>query len=384
MRCSGRPPAVDEVAIIGAGPVGLTLAILLAQRGQKATVYEKRTELAGHSRAIGLHPPAQRILELAGLGPRAQESGVPIRRGIGMSAGRIIGTMDFAVIGGDYPFVLSLPQQVTESLLRERLAELAPGALVSGAEFSGLLAQSPDGVEFTAGGTAHRARWLVAADGVNSSVRRSLGVPFAGKELPDTYLMGDFPDTTQLPHTAALFLHPAGIVESFPLPGSLRRWVVRVDGQDRGGSAAEVVDALCHRVGFVLDAASCTMHSRFTTANRQVASMVHGRVVMLGDAAHQISPIGGQGLSLGFADALELAARLASHASLAGFSETRLQAARKAGSRAQLNMMLGRPLPRWLAPARDVLISRLASSQRIHDGAARSFTMTARGVPRSS
>lgn len=384
MCCSGSQPAVDEVAIIGAGPVGLTLAILLAQRGRKATVYEKRTELAGHSRAIGLHPPAQQILELAGVGPQAQECGVPIRRGIGVSAGRIIGIMDFAVIGGDYPYVLSLPQQVTETLLRERLAELAPGTLVSGAEFTGLRSQSPDGVEFTAGGTSHRARWLVAADGVNSSVRRSLAVPFAGRALPDTYLMGDFPDTTQLTHTAALFLHPAGIVESFPLPGSLRRWVLRVDGQSSGSSAADVVDALCQRVGFVLDAASCTMHSRFTTANRQVASMVHGQVVLLGDAAHQISPIGGQGLSLGFADALELAGRLASNASLAGFSETRLQAARKAGSRAQLNMMLGRPLPWWLASGRDALISRLAASQRLHDGAARSFTMTPRGGPGSS
>ncbi|WP_404287367.1 FAD-dependent oxidoreductase [Glutamicibacter arilaitensis] len=372
---------MDEVAIIGAGPVGLTLAILLTQRGCKATVYEKRTEQAVHSRAIGLHPPAQKILELAGVGARVQERGVQIRRGIGISAGRSIGTMDFAVIGGEYPYVLSLPQQITESILRERLEELAPGALVSGADFTTVVAQSPDKVEFNVGGTARHARWLVAADGVNSAVRASLGVPFTGRDLPDTYLMGDFPDTTQLPHTAALFMHAAGIVESFPLPGSLRRWVVRVDREVSGSSASGIVDAVCHRAGFVLEAASCTMHSRFTTANKQVASMVHGRVVLLGDAAHQISPIGGQGLSLGFSDALDLAGRLSSDSHLAGFSDTRLHAARKAGSRAQLNMMLGRPLPGWLIPARDVLVSRLAVNQRLHDGVARSFTMTTREIP---
>lgn len=366
---------MDEAAIIGAGPVGLCLAILLAQQGVEPAVYEQRSEPRTDSRAFGLHPPAQRILEQAGVGRWVQQLGVPIRRGLGISQGRAIGAMDFSVLGGTYPHVLSLPQPLAEQLLRQRLQQLVPGALKMATAFTTVLDQRADSVRFLAGGAARRARWLIAADGVDSAVRRDTGVPFAGRQHADRYLMGDFPDTTGLEHTAALFLHARGIVESFPLPGNLRRWVIRAAAGTGQADPAGIAEAVGQRTGYLLDAGRCTMHSRFATATRMAPAMAHGRVLLIGDAAHQISPIGGQGLNLGFADALELSRILAGKAPLDGFSARRMDAARKAARRAQLNMFLGRALPGWLLPVRDAAFCALAASSAVHDAVARSFTM---------
>ncbi|WP_313810758.1 NAD(P)/FAD-dependent oxidoreductase [Glutamicibacter sp.] len=368
---------MDDVAIIGAGPVGLCLAVLLAQRGKSVRVFEQRSAPSSHSRAIGLHPPAQRILDVAGVGRQAQEQGVPIMRGLGISRGRIVGSMDFGVVGGSYPQILSLPQAATEDLLRERLAQLAPGALSVGCAFERVLDASEPHVEFTAGGATHSARWLVGADGVHSTVRTQLAAAFTGKEHQDHYSMGDFPDATDLRHTAALFLHSSGIVESFPLPGGLRRWVVRTGGGGPSrGTAQQLAQDVARRTGFIVDPEDCSMFSEFATASRFVSSMVHGRVVLLGDAAHQISPIGGQGLCLGLADAQRFSEVVAGVRQVEGFSTMQLRAARAAAHRARLNMFLGRPVPSWMLPLRDAVFQLASSTPRIHDAVARSFTMS--------
>ncbi|MGQ3383496.1 FAD-dependent oxidoreductase [Glutamicibacter sp. TV12E] len=367
---------IDDVAIIGAGPVGLCLAVLLALRGKSVRVFEQRSAPSSHSRAIGLHPPAQGILELAGVGRTAQEQGVPIMRGIGISRGLLVGSMDFGVVGGSYPQILSLPQVATEGLLRDRLAQLAPEALSASCTFERVLDASHSHVEFIAGGTTHSARWLVGADGVHSTVRTQLQVPFTGKAHKDHYSMGDFPDATDLQHTAALFLHSCGIVESFPLPSGVRRWVVRTGSGSNPRTAQQLAVEVARRTGFTVDPEDCSMFSEFGTASRFVSSMVHGRVVLLGDAAHQISPIGGQGLCLGFADAQRFSEVVAGVRQVEGFSAMQLRAARAAARRAQLNMLLGRPVPSFMLPVRDAVFQLASSAPRIHDAAARSFTMS--------
>ncbi|NAZ16068.1 NAD(P)-binding protein [Glutamicibacter soli] len=374
---------MDDAAIIGGGPVGLGLAVLLAQQGWTVRVFERRRGISAHSRAIGLHPPAQQVLARAGLAAQLAEQGTAIRRGVGISNGRQIAELDFSSLPGPYPYVLALPEHQTMTLLRDRLRELDPQALAEGHEFHGIEGQSRESIRFTVAGPGgvqtREASWLIGADGVQSAVRAELGAGFRGRQLPDRYLMGDFPESTGWPQTAALFIESQGIVESFPLPQGLRRWVARLG---RGQPAdAELPELIRERTGYRVDAAACTMRSCFTTANRRATRMVQGRAVLLGDAAHQISPIGGQGMCLGLIGAARLADLLASGTVPGGgqllqFQARQLKAARQAGLKAHLNMALGRPVAPWLLPARNLLFSAVAGNRTVRDTVARSFTMT--------
>ena len=370
-----------DVLIIGAGPSGLTLAILLTQSGLTVRVVEARDTPREHSRAIGIHPPAVDVLEAAGVAAAAISSGVRIRAGLGLSSGNRIAALDFAVLQGPHPFIHSLPQARTTELLRSRLQQLNPQALLEGHKLI-TFQQDDGGIHATVSGLAApiSASYLVGADGVDSTVRTLAGLPFAGRRYRDHYVMGDFPDTTDFGDTAALLLHGAGIVESFPLPEGLRRWVAWQLPADTTPLSGLVE----RRTGYRVDDAAATMSSRFRCSRRSVAKMVCGRVILIGDAAHEVSPIGGQGMALGLLDAAALAPLLTHSCSagsaqlvpLADFSRDRLRAAARAGRQAHLNMALGRPLRPALHGLRAIAISVVARSKPLTDVVARRFTMS--------
>ena len=226
-----------------------------------------------------------------------------------------------------------------------------------------------------------RARLVVGADGWRSGVRGALGLPFPGHLYPDKYLMGDFPDTTPLGQTALVALTGGGVVESFPLPGRGRRWVVHTgDRLLANASARELTAMIERRTGLHVPAPECRMLSAFEVRRHRAPQMVRGRAVLIGDAAHVVSPIGGQGMNLGWLDAAALAPLL--EASLAGrrvdwahFERNRLRSARIAGHQAELNMVAGRPAGARTQRWRERLIERALRSPTAEPVLARAFTM---------
>ncbi|WP_295818736.1 FAD-dependent monooxygenase [uncultured Deinococcus sp.] len=375
-----------EVAVVGGGPVGLYLGLLLAHAGVDVRVLERRAAVSPHSRAVGLHPPALEAFdELDGLGHTLAQQGVRIRRGVVRGPSRTLGELSFAGTSATHPYVLALPQRQTETVLEQALCARNPDALTRGVEVTALVDRGVE-AQLTVQGEGRtrqlHARYVVAADGRRSAVRDAAGLPFPGHTYPMTYLMGDFPDTTAYGTDAAITLSAGGVVESFPLPGGLRRWVAQTPALVAQPQAHQLTRLLADRTGLHVPAGECTMLSAFEVRRHLAPRFRAGRILLAGDAAHEVSPIGGQGMNLGWLDARDLAPRLVAALQgdtgpLDGYGRARRHSAARAARQAELNMWLARPLHgaegRWRERMMAGLLASPASRLL-----ARAFTMRGR------
>ena len=316
------------------------------------------------------------------------QEGSLIRTGIAVSGGKTVASMSFDAVSEAFPFVLALPQHRTEQLLEDRVLSLDNGAIVRGARVTGVY---DDGgraavvVEPSAGGAGQRdfcASFVVAADGARSQLRKVLDVPVCTKVYPDHYLMGDFAESGDHGQMAVLFLEAGGIVESFPLPDGLRRWVVRLGTPAETADAHRLAGLVLQRTGILPDVETNTMMSAFSVRSTLARRTVAGRVLLIGDAAHEISPIGGQGMNLGWLAAHALSPLI--HRGVAGesvegqlkeFDAGRRRAAVIARRQSEVNMMLGRPLPAPFLQLRNLAIGAAASVPAVNQWTARRFTM---------
>lgn len=376
-----------EVVIVGAGPVGLFLGCCLVAHGVAVRVVEARASAPRHSRAIGIHPPALERLAALGLAEALVARGVAIRRGHAFANTRWLGTVDFGSCPPPYPFILSLPQYETEALLCARLEALAPGSLSRGLRLEGMR-QDAAGVTLElrredGGLTRLRSRFVAGCDGKASRVRALAGSTFRGGPYPDRYWMGDFADHTDLGADAAIYLCDAGLVESFPLPGGRRRWVLKL-GSDTPGAGEASAEGLCQairrRLGEAPEPASAAMLSAFGVERYLAAPLSRGRALLAGDAAHLLSPIGGQGMNLGWLGAWDAALALRralehppdAERALNRYAVRQRQRARRATARAALNTRLGRASR---VPALKRTAARLIVASPLQGAFARLFTM---------
>lgn len=380
-----------QTIIIGAGPVGLLLANLLGQQGKKVLVAERRTRLPEGSMAIGITPPSLHILKKLELDQAFTEQGIAIAIAKVFEHGSFLGDVDFSKIPTEHRYILSLPQSQTIAILKENLKNFPSVQGVDGVEFAGQTT-SASGVSVqlkdlkTGATTSHSARYLVGCDGARSAVREQLATPFPGHRYRSRFFMADFDDRTDLGSEACLYFGSNGSVEAFPLPGGQRRWIIQVPLRTPPNSTdigATVVRHVQTRTGINLADSTLRFESSFRPQYRLAKSYLHGRVLLCGDAAHMMSPIGGQGMNTGFADALHLARALATaqenpaeaKEALADYSRIRRHSFRVAAHRAGRGMWLGTRTGLFFSALRHHFIARILFRPAMREKLAPYFAM---------
>jgi 2-polyprenyl-6-methoxyphenol hydroxylase-like FAD-dependent oxidoreductase len=302
-------PGGTEVLVVGAGPVGLTVAASLTGHGHDVTVVDRQATGANTSRAAVVHPRTLEMLERIGVSKRLAGRGIHAPQFSIRDGDRELVPVRFDRLPTEYPYTLMVPQNITEQVLLDRLEEL--GGKVHRPCVATGLSQTAEGVEVTLeGGEAISARYVVAADGMNSTIRDLAGLGSSGNgALPLSFTLADVRvDGGLPPDQVLLFFSRQGMLVVAPLPDGSFRLVAEVDDAPEQPDVAYAQRLLDTRGPHRRTArvTEVIWGSRFRI-HEQVADRYRaGRVLLAGDAAHTHSPAGGQGMNLGLRDAVTL------------------------------------------------------------------------------
>jgi 2-polyprenyl-6-methoxyphenol hydroxylase-like FAD-dependent oxidoreductase len=306
-----------DVLILGAGPVGLTLAAECQRHGVSFRIVDQNPSHSIHSKALAIW--SNTIEHLAGLGlaEKFLAAGRPVRRGIFEDNGKRIAEIPITEgLDSPYPQPFILPQCDTEALLVEHLSSV--GVEIERNTLALDVRPGEDSVEVDLQKpgapleTAH-ARWLAGCDGARSLVRHNLPVEFPGVTEKMGFILADAKATGDLPIDGMLISSGAGgNVILFPVKSDVWRvFALRESGDDRSEPTLEEVQAHLDGAGLTRVRLSEPEWLSHFVVNERVATRNRvGRVFLLGDASHIHSPAGGQGMNTGMQDAFNLGWKL--------------------------------------------------------------------------
>jgi 2-polyprenyl-6-methoxyphenol hydroxylase-like FAD-dependent oxidoreductase len=337
-----------EVLVVGAGPVGLLTAILLAEAGIKVKIIDREDRPAARSYACALHSPTIQLLDRLGLAEPLMAQGRPIH-GIAFYDGDTrCAEIKLSALGGKFPFLLVLPQSSLEEILEQRLLRSAGVRVKWNHRFAKVEPEDEDVVATVEklGGTAlgyivpHwetvvqkeisiRAKFLVGADGHNSLVRQRLGIEYDRLDRAEAFVACEFTSDTKAEPEIRIVLDVSSANVLWPLPNNEFRWTFQLihsegphDFPEKDRRALRAMDiafndrirddlaSLIRRRApwFSANVKEVTWCKQVLFEPRLARRFGEGRCWLAGDTAHQTGPIGVQSLNVGLREADELAA----------------------------------------------------------------------------
>jgi 3-(3-hydroxy-phenyl)propionate hydroxylase len=308
------------VVVVGAGPVGLAAAIDLAQRGVSVVLIDDADRIGEGSRGICWSKRTLEILDRLGVGERLVAQGVTWKLGKVFVGDELLYSFDLLPEEGHkMPAFINLQQFYLEKALVDRALELKNLELRWKNRLVGLEPRN-DGARLTIdtpdGPYRLATDWLIAADGARSTARRLLGLDFAGVTFEDKFLIADVHMAADFPTERRFWFAPTFHSGQSALMHRQPDDIWRIDlqlGPDADPVAEQAPDRVRARLDKVLKdhAYELAWVSVYTFNCRRLDRFVHGRVIFIGDAAHQVSPFGARGANSGIQDAENLAWKLA-------------------------------------------------------------------------
>jgi 3-(3-hydroxy-phenyl)propionate hydroxylase len=316
---AGADVAEYPVVVVGAGPVGLSLAIDLAQRGQSVVLLDDADRIGEGSRAICFSKRSLEFWDRLGIGQRMVDKGVV------WSVGKIFHGHSqlyqfnlLPELGHKRPAFINLQQFYAEAYLVDRVGELSSIDLrwrnkVTGLEqrndYVALTVLTPDGPY------QMHAQFVVACDGARSSLRQMVGAEFAGQVFEDQFLIADVRMTAEFPTERWFWFDPPFHAGRSALLHKQPDDIWRIDLQlnrDADPVVEKLPENVRPRIARMLghDKFEFEWISLYKFQCRRMDRFIHGRVIFAGDAAHQVSPFGARGANSGLEDAENLSWKL--------------------------------------------------------------------------
>ena len=311
------------VLIVGAGPVGLTLACDLARRGVRTRLVDKLRTPTTESRAIIVHARSLEMLERIGVVEEVVATGLKVTAAVMHSGQKKLVHIDLNGVDSPYPYSVVLPQTDTERILSERLRALG-GVVERGVE---LVKFDQDDATVTAhlriadgNDEVAKASWIVGTDGSRSTVREQTGQRLEGSFKGERFVLADVEADHDLDRRAIHTFFPAsgsGPLLAFPMVGTRMRLIaeVHLDTPADVAPTMQQVQAITDERAGGIALRSTHWITVFDIHHAQVLRYRVGRALLAGDAAHVHSPAGGQGMNTGMQDVFNLGWKLGAVAS---------------------------------------------------------------------
>jgi 2-polyprenyl-6-methoxyphenol hydroxylase-like FAD-dependent oxidoreductase len=341
--------AQTEVLVVGAGPVGLWSALLLAERGIDVTLIDREARTTARSYACALHPATLRLLDRQGLAESVIERGRRVETIAFYDGATRQGEIKLSKLGGEFPFLVVLPQSALESLLEQRLRaagvpvhwnhrfegltedELAVSAVIEELEGTSTGYVVPHWETVVKNRSTLRAQFLIGADGHNSMVRPRAGFEYQSAGKTESFAAFEFETELKPADELRVVLDDMTTNVLWPLGENRYRWTFQLlrselsgdfPGKDRRAvrvAEAAIDERIRQYVQKVAHQRAPWFESEITRVNwctevtferRLVAHFGRNRCWLAGDAAHQTGPVGVQSMNMGFSEAEALASIL--------------------------------------------------------------------------